>query len=216
MRAHCHARFHLRADPILRDAIDGQSAHRRIRHIDHFRINAGPNRLEHGLASAFRSEIDRARAIEIERDASLVRRDQREDHLRNVAARQIMRFKRIARNIDPRFHRRDSIIDDHSDRHFPQPHADHFSKTDRRVCDSSANPETEEIEKDDAEDEREKREHRDTDKIKGLHGRRLAKRFGRGKIICCSRRPVGDVWLNHRSASHSEAATEEGCNRRET
>ena len=44
----------------------------------------------------------------------------------HIAAGQIMRFKRIASNIQTRFHCRDAIVDNQSDRHFPQPHADHF------------------------------------------------------------------------------------------
>ena len=93
-----------------------------------------------------------------------------------------MRFQRIARNIDPGFYCRDPVIDDHSDRHFSQPHADHFSQTDRRIRDPGADPKAEKVEQDDAQDEREKREHRDADEIKGLHGGRLPKGTERGKL----------------------------------
>ena len=72
-------------------------AHRRVGHVDDFRIDARAHRFEHGFARAFGGKIDRAGAIEIERDAGLVRGDQGEDDLAHIAARQIMRFERIAR-----------------------------------------------------------------------------------------------------------------------
>ena len=97
MRAHRHARFYFRADAVLGYAVDGGAAHRRVGHIDHFGIDAGAHRFEHRFARAFGREIDGAGAIEIERDAGLVRRDQREDYLAYVAPRQIMRFQWIAR-----------------------------------------------------------------------------------------------------------------------
>ena len=77
-------------------------AHRRVGHIDDFGIDAGAHRFEHRFAGAFGGEIDGAGAIEIERDAGFVRRDQREDDLAHIAARQIMRFQRIAREFRSR------------------------------------------------------------------------------------------------------------------
>ena len=77
-------------------------SHRGARHIDDFRIDAGADGFEHGLAGAFGGEIDRTGAVEIERDASFVRRDEREDDVADIAAREIMRFERIARDIDDR------------------------------------------------------------------------------------------------------------------
>src|SRR5947209_2814621 len=94
-----------------------------------------------------------------------------------------MRFERVAWNVDSGFDRRDPIIHDHSDWHFPQPHPDHFAEADRRVCNPGPNPKAEEIEKDNAQDEREEREHRDADKIKRLHGSRLMNVVARGKSI---------------------------------
>ena len=77
-------------------------SHRRVGHVDHFRIDAGAHRFEHGFARAFGGEIDRAGAVEIERDAGFVRRDQGENDLVDIAAREIMRFERIARDVDAR------------------------------------------------------------------------------------------------------------------
>src|SRR5436190_949409 len=71
---------------------------------------------------------------------------------RTVAARQTMRFDRIARNVNTDLHHGDAIIDDASNGHLPQPHAHHFSQADRRVRDPGATPEREEIKKDDAQD----------------------------------------------------------------
>ena len=111
-----------------------------IGHIDDFRIDAGAHRFEHGLAGALGGEIDRAGAIEIERDAGLVRGDQREDDLADVAAGEIMRLERIARDIDAGFHRGDAVIDDQADRHFAQAHSEHFADADRRI--GNARPHT--------------------------------------------------------------------------
>jgi hypothetical protein len=62
-----------------------------------------------------------------------------------------MCLERIAGDWQTCFHSRNAIINNETDRNFPQPHSDHFSETDRRVCDPRSNPETEEIEKDDRE-----------------------------------------------------------------
>ena len=179
MRAHRDARFYFRADAIFRDAVDRRAAHRWIGHVDHFGINARAHRFEHGLARAFGGEIDGAGAIEIERDAGFVGRDQSEDNLPDIAAREVVGLERIARNLDASFHRGDAVIDNHSHGNFTQAHPDHFSERDRRVRDPGADPKPEEIEKDDAEDEREEREDRDADKIKGLHAGEVSE--GRAK-----------------------------------
>ena len=114
MRAHRHARFYFGPNAVLGHAIDRGSAHRRVGHIDHFGINAGADRFEHSFAGALGREVDGAGAIEIERDAGLVRRDQREDYLTHIAPRQVMRFQWIAGNFDSGFYRSDSIVDNHS------------------------------------------------------------------------------------------------------
>ena len=94
-----------------------------------------------------------------------------------------MCFQRIAWNVDARFYRGDAVIDDHSHRHLPQPHPDHFTETHWRVRNPGANPEPEEIEENDAQDKREEGEHADADKINGLHVCRLTRRGERGKSI---------------------------------
>ena len=118
-------------------------------HVDDFWIDARAHRFEHGFAGAFRGQIDRASAIEIERNAGFVRRDQRENYLTDIAAGEIMRFERIARNLDPCFDCGDSIIDNQSNRNAPQPHADHFSHADGRVGNARTQPNTEKVEKND-------------------------------------------------------------------
>jgi len=70
--------------------------------------------LEQGLSRKLGGEVDGAGAIEIERDAGLVRRDQREDYLAHISPRQVMRFQWIAGNLDSRFYGSDSIVDNHS------------------------------------------------------------------------------------------------------
>src|SRR5437773_9354683 len=80
-----------------------------------------------------------------------------------------MRLKRIACDWQTGFHSRNAVINNETDRNFPQPHSDHFAETDRGVCDSRPNPETEKIEKDDREHECEQRQYCDTDKVKGIH-----------------------------------------------
>ena len=44
MRAHGHSRFDFHADAILSDTVNCRAAHRRIRRVDYFRINARANR----------------------------------------------------------------------------------------------------------------------------------------------------------------------------
>jgi hypothetical protein len=114
MRAHRHARLYFRADAVLGHAVNGGAAHRRVGHIDHFGIDAGAHRFQHRFARALGREVDGAGAIEIERDAGLVRRDQREDHLAHISPRQVMRFQWIAGNFDSGFYCSDSIVDNHS------------------------------------------------------------------------------------------------------
>ena len=182
MRAHRHTGLNFHADAVLRHAIDSRASHRDIRTIDHFRIDACAHRFEHGFARAFRGQVDRAGTVEIERNACLVRSDQGENDMIDVAARQIMRFERIARNVDACFDRRDAVIDDHSDWHFAQPHADHFAETHRSIRDPGPNPEAEEIEKDDAKNEREEGEDCDADEIERFHGGTLTERPRCGKF----------------------------------
>src|SRR6266513_1249298 len=80
-----------------------------------------------------------------------------------------MRLERIARDWQTCFHSRNAVVDNETHRDFAQPHSDHFAETDRRVCDSRSDPETEEIEKDDREHECEQRQYREADKIKRIH-----------------------------------------------
>src|SRR5439155_23467115 len=145
---------------------------------------AGAHRLEHGLAGTFRREIDRAGAVEIERDAGFVRRDQSEDDLPDVAAGKVVGFEWVARNLATRFDRGDAVIHDHSNRDLAQQHSDHLAEAHRCVRDSSANPEAEEIEEDDAKDESEQREDCDADEIERFHGGTLAETTRRGKFNC--------------------------------
>ena len=80
-----------------------------------------------------------------------------------------MRFERIARDIDARFHRGDAVIDDQAHRHFSQTHPEHFEQSHRRIGEAGAEPEVEEPENEDAQDKSEECKHSDADKIKGLH-----------------------------------------------
>ena len=95
-----------------------------------------------------------------------VGRDEGEDDVADVAAREIVRLEWIARNVDAGFHRGDAVIDDQADRHLAQAHPDHFADADRRVGDPGAKPESEEIKKNNTKDERKDREHRDPDEVK--------------------------------------------------
>ena len=80
-----------------------------------------------------------------------------------------MRFERIAWDLDARFYRCDSAVDNQSDRNAPQPHADHLSHPDGRVGNARTKPNTEKIEKNDRENESKNREHRDADEIERIH-----------------------------------------------
>jgi hypothetical protein len=96
----------------------------------------------------------------------------------NVAARQIVRFERIAPHIQAGFHRRDAIVDDQSDRHFAQAHADHFPDADGRVCDPCPEPRHEIFGDNDHYHKREDREDCEADKIKRFH---VARSLSEGK-----------------------------------
>ena len=75
MRTHGYSCFDFDADAVLRDAVDGGAAHRGIRRINDFWIDARPHRFQHGFAGAFRSQVDGASPIEIERDTRLISSD---------------------------------------------------------------------------------------------------------------------------------------------
>src|SRR5207244_5316040 len=115
-----------------------------------------------------------------------------------IAARQVLRSQRIVRYFDARFHRRDAIVDNSSNRHAPKPHPDHFAHTDWRVGDARAQPNPEKIEKNDREDETENSEHREADESKRkLHGETVAASLCEAQRRVCrhpaSRRPEGDM-----------------------
>jgi hypothetical protein len=101
----------------------------------------------------------------------------------NVAASQIMRFERIAPYIQARFYGRDAIIDNQSDRHLAQAHADHFSYADGRICDPGAEPRHEIFRDNDHNHKREDREHREANQIKRFHSaRKLSEALQRAKL----------------------------------
>ena len=143
-----------------------RASHVWARGIDDLRIDARSDRLENGLAGALRRQIDGAGPIEIERDPGFVRGDQGQNHVIDVAAREVVRLEWIARDVDARFYRGDAVIDDEADRHLAQAHPNHFAEADWRVGNARAQPEPEEIKKNNTKDEREDREHRDPDEVK--------------------------------------------------
>ena len=81
----------------------------------------------------------------------------------------------------PGFHGGDAIIDDQSDRHFAQTHADHLADADRRVGDACAQPESEKVEEHDREDEGDDREHGNADEVERFHDGNLRERSECGK-----------------------------------
>ena len=84
-----------------------------------------------------------------------------------------MGFEWIAGDFEPGLYRRNSVVHDVSYGNLAQPHANHFAETYRRVGNACANPETEEVEEDDAENECEYRDDRDRDQVKRFHNRKL-------------------------------------------
>ena len=118
MRAHRHTRFDFHADSVLCDAIDGRAAHGRVRRINHLRIDARAHRFQNRLASSLGGKVDGTGSVEIERDSCLISSNQSKDHVANVTAGEVMRFQRIAANIQTCFDRGDAVIHDQTDRHF--------------------------------------------------------------------------------------------------
>ncbi len=88
----------------------------------------------------------------------------------DVTTREVMRFERIARDIDAGFDCGDAVIDNHSYRHFAQTHSEHFYESYRSVRHARSEPKSEESENENAENEREQRDDRDANKIKRFHG----------------------------------------------
>ena len=140
MRSNRDASFHLGANAILGHAIDCGPPHRGIRCVDDLRVNACPDRFQHGFAGAFGCEVDRTGAVEIESDAGFVSGDKGKDHLADIASGEVVRLERIARYFNAGFHGSDSIIDDQTNRDSSQPHTDHLPDSYRRVGNTRAQP----------------------------------------------------------------------------
>ena len=87
----------------------------------------------------------------------------------HIAACQVVSFQGITPNIQTRFHCRDAIVHNQTNRHFPQSHSNHLTQAHRRICDPCPEPETEKVEKNNRQHEREQRQHCDADKIKRFH-----------------------------------------------
>ena len=58
----------------------------------------------------------------------------------HIAAREIMRFERVARDVDAGFHGGDAVIHNQADGNFAQAHPDHFANANGRVGDARAQP----------------------------------------------------------------------------
>src|SRR5205823_14638543 len=166
-------RFNLGPNSVFGDAIDCLPAHCRVRYVDDFRVDTGSDRFKNGFAGSLGRKINSAGAIEIEGDTSLVGSDERQNHLIDTAAGEKVGFEWIAGDFEPGLYRRNSVVHDVSYGNLAQPHANHFAETYRRVGNACANPETEEVEEDDAENECEYRDDRDRDQVKRFHNSKL-------------------------------------------
>src|SRR5205823_5013898 len=114
-------------------------------------------------------------AIEIETDSSLVRRDQRQDHLADVAAGEIMRLQWVACDIDSRFHRSDAVVHDQTHWDFAQTHSNHFADADRRTGNACPQPSSEKFKENNDENEGNDGNDGEADKDEWFHGSTLAK-----------------------------------------
>ena len=127
IRSHRDARPHQQLDAVLGDGAQRRAARFfGIGAIDHFRVNARP----HGVEHIAPGQVDGGRPIEIEIDIGPVRRDQRVDHARHVAAGQVVGFEpprgdaRMRVVADAGLHGHDLGFDDRPRVHLPQAHAD--------------------------------------------------------------------------------------------
>ena len=145
IRAHRDARLTLTPMPSLATPSMVVAPMDGIGRIDDFRIDAGADGFEDGLAGAFGGEVDGAGAIEVERDAGFVRGDEGEDDVADIAAGQVMRLQRIGGDVEAGFDRGDAVVDDQADRDFAQAHADHLADADGRVGDPGPKPEAKEV-----------------------------------------------------------------------
>src|SRR5205823_1052291 len=130
-------------------------------------------------------------AIEIETDSSLVRRDQRQDHLADVAAREIMRLQWVACDIDSRFHRSDAVVHDQSHWDFAQTHSNHFADADRRTGNACPQPGSEKSKENNDENEGNDGNDGEADKDEWFHGSTLAKVIPAEKLKAKFRGGVG-------------------------
>src|SRR5436189_4245993 len=99
MRAHSYTRFDLYSDAVLRDAVDGCSTRRRVWRINYFGIDTCAHCFQNSFAGPFGGQVDGARTIEIECDTRLVSGDQGKHYVAHIASGEIMRFKRVAVDI---------------------------------------------------------------------------------------------------------------------
>ena len=72
--------------------------------------SVGAHRFQDGFASPFGGQIDRACPIEVERNASFIGSNQGKNHVADIATCQVMRFKRVAVNVDTGFHCGNPIV----------------------------------------------------------------------------------------------------------
>jgi hypothetical protein len=130
--AHRDPRFDVELDAVLSDALEQ-------RRLDDLGVHRGLQRFEHVAAR----EVDRRRALPLQRNLRALRRDHRQRHLVDVAARQDVRLQLIDGERQPGLARAHQVRDEQSGRHADDPHADERADRERHTGRHRANPQTE-------------------------------------------------------------------------
>ena len=123
MRAHRDPRLDLKLDAVLRNGGDRLLAAGRVGAVDDLGVHGGHHGFEHALAGLMGGEVDGCRLVEAKIQVGFFRSDEGTDDLVDIATSQIMRFELVGREGYTGFHRGDAALDDQSDGHAPQPHA---------------------------------------------------------------------------------------------
>ena len=168
MRAHGHPRLGFDDDAVFGHAVDGDFAGGGVRAVDDLRVDGGLHCFEHGLAGAFGREVDGAGAVEVEAEAGLFRRNERQHHHFNVASGQIMGGKVVDGHFQSRFDGGDAGVHDQAHGHGPQAKRDQFGVGDACAGEESANPNAEEIDEDDKADQQQHSQNAPGDDLQRL------------------------------------------------
>ena len=129
--AHGDTRFDVELNAVLRDAL-------KDRCFDHPRVDRRLQRFEHVAAG----QIDRGRALPLQRNLGALRGDHGQRDVLDVAAGKDVRLQLVDRNLQPRFARPHQVRNDDARRNADEPHADERADRQRNARGDRSNPQS--------------------------------------------------------------------------